>query len=47
MEQPPSVGSQAPDFKLPSLQHGEIGPSDFLGRKKVVIAFYPKDNTSG
>jgi peroxiredoxin len=47
MDESPVVGSKAPDFRLPSLAHGEIGPSDFLGRKRLVIAFYPKDNTSG
>lgn len=42
----PQVGQMAPSFKLPSLEHGEIGPEELRG-KKVVIAFYPKDNTSG
>ncbi len=43
----PGVGTEAPGFRLPSLAHGEVGPSDYRGRQKVVIAFYPKDNTSG
>ena len=46
-ESVPSVGSEAPDFRLPSLAHGEVGPSDYRGRQKVVIAFYPRDNTGG
>ncbi len=43
----PAVGTEAPDFRLPSLANGEVGPADYRGQKKVVIAFYPKDNTSG
>jgi peroxiredoxin len=43
----PEAGTEAPDFRLPSLAHGEVGPSDYRGRQKVVVAFYPKDNTSG
>ena len=43
----PIVGAMAPDFTLPSLQHGETGPQLYKGDKKLVIAFYPKDNTSG
>lgn len=40
------VGTKAPNFKLPD-QNGELHSlSDFLG-KKVVLYFYPKDNTSG
>ena len=43
----PAVGEKAPDFRLPSLSGGLVGPGDYLGKKKVVVAFYPKDNTSG
>jgi peroxiredoxin len=43
----PSVGEEAPDFRLPSLAHGEVAPADYRGRQKVVIAFYSTDNTSG
>ena len=40
------VGDQAPDFEAPN-QNGEtVKLSDFKG-KKVVLYFYPKDNTSG
>lgn len=40
------VGTKVNDFKLPD-QNGKIHHlSDFKG-KKVVIYFYPKDNTSG
>ncbi len=41
-----ATGMKAPDFTLTN-QHGEeIRLSDFLGRK-VVLYFYPKDNTPG
>ena len=36
----------APDFTLESDQGGNVSLSDFRG-KKVVLYFYPKDNTSG
>jgi thioredoxin-dependent peroxiredoxin len=42
-----TVGSVAPDFTLPS-QSGElVSLGDFLGKKPVVLFFYPKDNTLG
>jgi len=39
-------GSVAPDFKLPSSSGKSVRLSDFRG-KKVVLYFYPKDDTSG
>ena len=40
------VGTKAPDFTLPD-QNGEMHSlSDYRGQK-VVLYFYPKDNTSG
>lgn len=39
------IGQKSPDFKLTSSK-GEISLSDFLG-KKIVLYFYPKDNTPG
>jgi peroxiredoxin Q/BCP len=42
-----AVGQKAPDFRLPSLRGGEVALSDFLGKKNVVLFFYPKDNTAG
>ena len=40
------VGTKAPDFTLPD-QNGELRSlSDWRGRK-VVLYFYPRDNTSG
>ena len=41
-----TTGSKAPDFALPD-QNGKVHRlNDYLG-KKVVLYFYPKDNTSG
>ena len=38
------VGTKAPDFELPD-QNGELHKlSEYLG-KKVILYFYPKDNT--
>ena len=40
------TGTKAPDFTLPD-QNGDMHSlSDYLG-KKVILYFYPKDNTSG
>lgn len=40
------VGVKAPDFELPD-QNGKIHRlSDYTG-KKVILYFYPKDNTAG
>ena len=41
-----TVGTKAPDFILNDQNGAEIRLSDFLG-KKVVLYFYPKDNTPG
>ena len=41
-----TVGQKAPDFTLFDTAGNEVSLSDFLG-KKVVLYFYPKDNTSG
>lgn len=40
------VGDVAPDFTLPIDGGGEITLSSMRG-KKVVLYFYPKDDTSG
>ena len=39
-------GIKAPDFTLPDKNGNLISLSDFLG-KKIVLYFYPKDNTPG
>ncbi len=40
------VGKKAPQFTLPETNGGKVSLADFKG-KKVVLYFYPKDNTSG
>ena len=39
------VGDRAPDFTLLSLTGEPVSLSSFLGKKDVVLYFYPKDNT--
>ena len=40
------VGTKAPEFTLPDKNGNSISLTDFAG-KKVVLYFYPKDNTPG
>ena len=40
------IGDKAPDFRLDDQFGNSVSLSDFLG-KKVVVYFYPKDNTPG
>ncbi len=40
------VGKKAPRFTLPDTYGNKVALKDFIG-KKVVLYFYPKDNTSG
>lgn len=42
----PKIGMKAPEFTLKDKDGKEVSLSDFLG-KKVVLYFYPKDNTPG
>ena len=42
----PTVGDKAPEFSLPSTDGSIVSLKDFKG-KKVVLYFYPKDDTSG
>ena len=39
-------GEQAPDFKLPSTDSKSLSLGDYKG-KKLVLYFYPKDDTPG
>ncbi|HEX2183602.1 MAG TPA: peroxiredoxin [Rubrobacteraceae bacterium] len=41
------VGSTAPDFTLPSQSGALVSLKDFLGRRPVVLYFYPRDETAG
>ena len=40
------IGEKAPNFTLKDQEGREVSLGDFLG-KKVVLYFYPKDNTPG
>lgn len=42
-----SVGDLAPDFTLPSSTGELITLTDHLRERRVVLYFYPRDNTSG
>lgn len=41
------VGDRTPDFTLPSATGENVSIKDFLGKKAVVVYFYPKDDTPG
>lgn len=40
------IGSKAPDFKIIGSDNNEHSLSNYLG-KKIILYFYPKDNTPG
>ena len=42
-----NVGDKAPNFEGPTGDGGNLGLKDFLGKKNVVLYFYPKDDTPG
>ena len=44
---PVKVGDTAPDFTLSSQSGTPVSLKDFLGKKCVVVYFYPKDDTPG
>ena len=46
MSDKPGVGDAMPDIAMETPDGAEVRPSDFAGRK-LVIFFYPKDNTPG
>ena len=41
------VGDVAPDFTLPDQDKKNVSLKDYIGKKIVVLYFYPKDFTSG
>ncbi|MEW6493062.1 MAG: peroxiredoxin [Cyanobacteriota bacterium] len=44
---PVQVGDTAPDFTLTSQSGEPVSLKDFIGKKSVVLYFYPKDDTPG
>lgn len=43
----PKVGNKAPDFIVQDSNGKNIKLSDFVGKKNVLLVFYPGDNTPG
>lgn len=41
------IGDKAPDFTLPSQMGDNVALSEYLGKKNIVLYFYPKDETPG
>ena len=41
------VGEAAPDFSLPDQSGALVSLGTYLGKKDIVLYFYPKDNTPG
>lgn len=41
------LGDKAPKFSLPAHPSGTISLDDYIGKKNVILAFYPKDDTPG
>ena len=42
-----TIGTPAPDFALPGTGGAQVHLAAFQGKKQVVLAFYPKDMSSG
>jgi len=42
-----TAGDPAPEFALPGRSGRLVSPSDFRGKKNVLVYFYPKDDTPG
>lgn len=42
-----TVGNKAPDFKALASNGKEVSLKDFAGKKRIVLYFYPKDDTPG
>jgi len=41
------VGEKAPDFEATTAQGDRVKLSDFVGKKNLVLFFYPKDDSPG
>ena len=44
---PAEIGDMAPDFKLPSVDHGDITLSQYRGQKHVILSFHVLNFTAG
>lgn len=42
-----TLGQAAPPFQLPAQDGRTVKLVDFRGKKRVVLAFYPQDDTPG
>lgn len=42
-----AIGDAAPLFSLPNQRGETVHLADYIGRKNIVLYFYPKDNTYG
>jgi len=42
-----NIGEPAPQFSLQAYPTGTVSLQDFRGKRNVILAFYPKDNTPG
>ncbi len=47
MSKPVQVGDPAPSFTLPDQEGNSFNLADLLGKKPIVLYFYPKDDTPG
>jgi len=47
MENKLKIGDPAPDFEGPTSDGTRLGLNAFIGKKNVVLYFYPKDDTPG
>jgi thioredoxin-dependent peroxiredoxin len=45
MPDPVKIGDRAPVFSLPSESGKPVNLGDYIGKKPLVLYFYPKDNT--
>ncbi|HVY54312.1 MAG TPA: redoxin domain-containing protein, partial [Thermodesulfobacteriota bacterium] len=45
MPEPVKIGDRAPVFSLPSESGETVSLGEYVGKKPVVLFFYPKDNT--
>ena len=42
-----TIGNKAPGFSSPDQNNQTVNSSDYLGKKNIVLYFYPKDDTPG